>query len=168
MPKAKLLHNYEQVAPCIRPPVKVPTFLVSWFPLLNMPVEQSFFHFIHCHLMLNPDLLFDFESNLQFIKVHITTPAMAILSCFKEQSRRKGEAKFRLLIPSCISCGNLLPVLRLRWRVAGPELVEGLSTNGALVCYGFSPFVLSVAAPETKSKDSASAHSFNVNALLPK
>ena len=57
-------------------------------------------------------------------------------------------------------------MLRLRTRVACPELVEGLSTNGALACYVFSPFVLSVAAPAAKSKDTASAHRFDVDALV--
>jgi len=92
MPRAKLFHNYEQVASCICPSVNVPAFLVSWFTLLDMRAEQGFFHFIHCHLMLNPNLLFDFEGNLQFIEVHTNTPTVAILGCVKGQSRRKSKA----------------------------------------------------------------------------
>src|SRR5262249_33437475 len=62
-----------------------------------------------------------------------------------------------------VTGGRTVFLFRLRLRVACPELVEGLSTNRILVCYVFSPFVLSVAAPAAKSKDAASPHSFAVD-----
>jgi hypothetical protein len=91
MPRAKLLYNYEQVTSCVRPPIDVPAFAVSWFALLNVELEQGFFHFINCNTMLDPDLFFDFESDLQLIEVHIGAPLVVILGHRNGQSRQTGK-----------------------------------------------------------------------------
>ncbi len=96
MSRTNLFHNDEQIASRVCPSISVPAFTVSWFALLNMGIEQSFFHFIYYHLMLDPNLFFDFEGNLQLIEVHAYAPIPAILGCSKEQSRQKlGAAVYR-------------------------------------------------------------------------